>query len=529
MKAFTSDVLVIGAGGAGLAAAIAARSQGKEVIVVSKHGPGRATCTTVSQANFRVSGSGYTKDDHRRHTLQAGLGLNETALVEELVQNSEQDVWKIKNMGVPLKEKLTSAYCEGKLPFARGPAVILPLIKYAASLGVRFIQPCLVWELLKKDRTVTGAWGVFRDTGEPVLFSSRSVVLACGGAGALYERNDNPSALTGDGIALAARSGVALVDMEFIQFYPLMTAYGRGRPGDYFLAPVAGEIAPLINAAGEDLVKKHNLLRPIAIRSRDLSCRAIVLEGQAWLDFSGVFDADWEMERSSIGREETLQFKTWLESNLLSHSKLVPVLPAAHFTMGGVVIDAGANTEIPGLFAAGEAAGGLHGANRLGGNALTETLVFGKRAGLSACAFGGNRLNEDTARKEIKVKIASLPGKGSDKKGPALQETRNRLTKLMWEKVGVIREREGLAGALREISEIIERPLNYAEHELPALLELENLLLTAELICRSALFREESRGSHYRRDFPEQDNNWKCHTKIRLEGEKCILTKMDVK
>lgn len=528
MKTFISDVLVIGAGGAGLSAAVAAGQQGRSVVVVSKDGPGRAASTTVSQANFRISGNGYTKEKHLRLTLETGLGLSEKSLVEELTDKGENDVWAMQDMGVPLKSKYASVYCEGKLPFARGAAIVLPLAAYAARRGVRFIQPCLVCELLINKGAAAGAWGLFKNSGEPVLFMARSVVLATGGAGALYERRDTPSALTGDGYALAARTGASLVDMEFVQFYPLVTAYRRGR-SEVFIPPMTAEIAPLVNRAGIDLVKKHGLVRPIAVRSRDLTCRAIVDEGLAWLDFSGVTAEDWENNKGAFDPAEASQLKEWLHNNLLSRGKLVPVLPAAHFNMGGVKINAAAETDIPGLFAAGEAAGGLHGANRLGGNALTETVVFGKKAGQGAAAYMGNAISEDKAALQVKTALAEIKAAYMDKQGPALSEARAELTKLMWEKVGIIRDRAALTDALREINQLNSQAFNCAESEIPKLLEFKNMLLAAELICRSALFREESRGSHYRSDFPAQDDdNWRCHTGIRLEGEKSIIAKVDV-
>lgn len=530
MIRYTCDVLVIGAGGAGLAAAIAARKRGKSVSVVSKDGPGRSSCSTVSQANFRTSGEGFTREKHRHLTLETGLGLCEAELVDELAENCERDVWEIKDMGVPLLSKYGSAYCKGKLPFARGASVALPLTRYAAGIGINFVHPCLVWDLLIIKGAVAGAWGFFRNTGEPVLFSAGSVILATGGAGSLYERHGTPSSLTGDGYALAARAGLSLVDMEFVQFYPLVTAYGRKKSGEVIINPIAAEIAPLVNKTGEDLIKKHGLIRPIGVRSRDLSCRAVALEGGAWLDFSGISEEDWQKRQDFYDVEEKLQFKAWLENTLLKRSRLIPVLPSAHFNMGGVKINARTETDLAGLFAAGEAAGGLHGANRLGGNALTETLVFGKQAGLAAAAFRGTTTSEDKAIKGVRAAIEEIKAKYLGKHGPSLQGARPQLTKLMWEKAGVIRDRASLNDALREISHLNSQPFNCKESEITRLLEFKNMLLAAELICRSALFREESRGSHYRSDFPKQDDdNWKCHTGIRLEGDKSIITKVCVK
>lgn len=530
MKTITTDVLVIGGGGAGLTAAIAARRQGRKVAVVSKFGPGNATCTTVSAANFCTAGIKFTRERHRLLTLEAGLGLNETGLLDALVEEAEDDVRALSEMGVAVKEKTGGFYCEGKLPYSRGPAIVIPLAQFASANGIDFFHPFYTWELLIDSNQVLGAWGISQAKGEPVLFLATSVILAAGGAGALYERTDNPASIIGDGYAMATRAGLPLIDMEFVQFYPLCTTFGLTGRKEVLLPPDVGEIARLVNSSGENLVEKYNISRPIAVKARDLSCRAIFMEGEAFLDFSGVMDNFPSGHDVSTAPGKTPSLLDWLRNKYLRVNPIIPVHPAAHFIMGGVKANSWGETGIAGLYAAGEVMGGLHGANRLGGNALSETVVFGKRAGLRAAAFSSvcGAKTPGIAR-EVQEKARKLLSPDRQENATSCGEIKKRLTCLMWEKAGIIRSKDGLLEALEEIKAMGELPLAWDKENPASLLEAKNMLLTAELICRSALFREESRGSHYRLDYPECDTqNWKCHSMAQIQDGEIKLRKIPV-
>jgi succinate dehydrogenase/fumarate reductase flavoprotein subunit len=227
-----------------------------------------------------------------------------------------------------------------------------------------------------------------------------------------------------------------------------------------------------------------------------------------------------------------MQIKEWLETHLLKETKRIPISPTAHFCVGGIYVNERMETSLPGLYAAGEVTGGLHGANRLGGNALSEAIVSGKQAGLSATAAQGNihfsqhgMLIMDHTAMQANELIATISS-GTQPPSPIRKELNN----LMWEKVGVLRTKEGLNQALQQIKEMDKLDLSRKEAGIVKVLELKNMLLTSEIICRSALFREESRGCHYRMDFPDTDNtNWLTHSQLELEDDIMSLNKLPIK
>lgn len=532
MNNHSADILVIGAGGAGLMAAITARRAGKSVMVVSKLRPGAGTCTAMSAASFSNSGEFRSKEDHRTDTLRAGQGLNESKLVDYFIDNARNDIGSLVDMGVALKEAVPGYYGKEAIsPIHRGPAMLDSMVQYAIDLGVKFLYPYFIWELVVKEDQVIGAWGFNRKTDEPIVFLASSVILASGGAGGIYALNDNPNSICGDGYALAARAGLSLIDMEFVQFYPLMTAYNEGRKGLFFV-PQLAEIGKLVNASGEDLAQKHEIQRPLAIKSRDHLSRVMMMEGKTYLDFSDVTKEDWEKVAKNFDYEGTMQIKEWLESSFLKGSAKIPISPTAHFSVGGIEVNENMETKLPGLFAAGEVTGGLHGANRLGGNALSEAIVFGKQAALSAASSPGSnmffalqyiRLLDDVTMEYRRVQKEFTSGEHKP------SDIKKELSQLMWEKVGILRDKQGLTQALKRIEEMDKLSLGKEEGGITKALELKNMLLTSEMICRAALFREESRGCHFRTDFPaKNDSNWLTHSYLEISDDEMYLSKIPV-
>jgi fumarate reductase (CoM/CoB) subunit A len=518
LNTIETDVLVIGGGGAGLAAAIAARRSGMRVMLVSKAGPGAATSTTVSNAVLMCSGPKLSKERHGSVTMRVGRGLNEPKLVDILTQEAQEAVDELSEMGVPLKERPTGRYCEGKLPHSQGATITEPLKNYAVQIGVEFAHPYLMWELIVDDGIARGAWGFNRLTGEAAVFLAKSTVLAAGGAGALYRRTDNPISISGDGYALAVRAGISLIDMEFIQFFPYSTAF-EGKP-EILISPVIGEVGRLLNEKGEDIVEKYNIERPLASKSRDLTCIAMAREGMAHLDFSEITDDDWRKVEKYFGESDTRRSRKWVESRFLNVTKRIPVLPTAHFFMGGVKAGVKGETEIPGLYAAGEVTGGLHGANRLGGNALTEIFVFGRIAGNNATSFAkGEHGQVDTSNiyNSIETKIENLfiqNKSGAD----SPESTVEKIRQVMWEKAGVIRNKQGLEKALDEIRRMQNQPLYFTKERIASALETQNMLLVAEMVAKAALYREESRGSQYRTDYKYESDEWgRYHSVVYIE------------
>jgi L-aspartate oxidase len=331
------------------------------------------------------------------------------------------------------------------------------------------------------------------------------VVLATGGAGALYLHTTNPAVATGDGMAMAYRAGAELADMEFVQFHP--TALNlEGAPRFLLSEALRGEGGVLRNEAGRRFMPRYHDAAELA--PRDVVTRSIVAEMErtatrsAYLDMTA-FDA------ARLRRRFPKIYRTCLRYGLDLAREPIPVSPAAHYVMGGVRTDLEGRTTLAGLYAAGEVAcTGVHGANRLASNSLLEGLVFGARAGRAAAEDSGGAPPRaaEAAGDEVAAAAASDAGRASAAAGAV----RKRVRRLMWERVGILRTRAGLERALKEFAEIAGAPL---------LAGPRNFVTVAALIARSALWREESRGGHYRLDFPERDDaRWRVHSVIQKDA-----------
>ena len=277
MKLLSTDVLVLGSGLTGLRAALACRERGLNVMVCSKNSPGLGNCTTVSQGAFSTSGEGFSAGDHRESTLAAGHQLNEEGKVDLLVSRAEDSVKSLQKYGVKLQERSRGLNSVSRGIGREGISIMQPLVDYARELGVEFISPFFAWDIIETDGSAAGVWGFSKSEKDPTIIHAKAIILAAGGGGALYSRTDNPPGITGDGYAMAYRAGQPLMDMEFVQFYPLSTAY-KDKPGR-FLPPVAAEVGDFLNARQENLVDKYGIVRrPLAIASRDTFSRAMALE-----------------------------------------------------------------------------------------------------------------------------------------------------------------------------------------------------------------------------------------------------------
>jgi L-aspartate oxidase len=370
----------------------------------------------------------------------------------------------------------------------------LPQIRrYAFSLAV---------DLIVKDETCVGA--VIARDRQPFSILARSTVLASGGAGQIYAVTTNPQVATGDGMAAAYRAGAVLEDMEFIQFHPT-ALYLPDAPHFLLTEALRGEGGVLLNTRGERFMERYDARGELA--SRDIVSRAIVHEMQrtgsdhAYLDLRHL---GAEFVRGRFPRV----FATCQRYGLDITKELIPVSPAAHYVMGGVKTDTEGRTSLRGLYAAGEAAcTGVHGANRLASNSLLEGLVYGKRAGEAAHKYA-----------LLDAELSGAEGPAADilpHSIPAHDEIRGDLRRLMWQKVGIIRNRKSLEEAKEEISKwgyILEKPF-LSRREL----ELKNMIQVAGLITEAALLREESVGAHYRSDFPQKSENWKRHLSFRKD------------
>lgn len=541
----TTGVLIIGGGGAGLRAAIEARSHGVDVLVVSRPRVGYGSNTTISGGGFvatlRLSESDQDLSDscdhHLLDTVAGGCFLNDQALVEIMVRGAEQQVEDLHRFGVRYTNKQTSPWitlCKepghsrfrtvyGQNSF--GTDFTLPLRQHALKQGTEFLEGILITNLLQKGENVVGAMGI-NAQGQVFVFAASAVILAIGGLGKIYLRNDNAAGTTGDGYAITYESGALLQDMEFVQFYPVSLGEGTPTPPyECFLLETGGK---LLNRSGEDIVTKYHLADSMLL-TRDRLSRAIALEVASGLGFEDKVVLDL------VGVKESKMelLRPILPKSALRGERRFLVAPTVHFHMGGVKINERAETSISGLYAAGEVCAGVHGANRLGGNALTEVWVFGTIAGREA------------AKRVKETKAVSLPTDVIADNIRELQELAFRqdgekpellyqsLKETMWQKVGIIRDAEGLKQALEEINRLKERYCRVFVPDgrgLQLAVRLSNMLTVAEIICRAALFRRESRGAHYRQDFPETNNNdWLCNVLVAKKDDRMALSTEPVK
>jgi fumarate reductase (CoM/CoB) subunit A len=503
-----SDVLVIGTGGAGLRAAIEAHEKGTDVLVVCKSPAGYNNATVVAGGGFRAAMGGLTAEEHIEDTLQVGNQINDRSLVEVFAREGGKRVLELKRFGVDMRVR-KGGISVGDTPGLMGLGMTKPLVEHLRGEGVRILENIIVTRLLKSGGAVVGAVGYDAKNGGPCVFSFKAVVLATGGAGALYERTDNPRRVTGDGYSLAFHAGASLRDMEFTQFYPLALAEPGHPP--YRIGGPLSEEGKIINGHGENIPEKHGVTaRPLVLKSRGPLSVAIMREilGGNGLDGAVLFDAtDVFRKRKDENWLSTGRY-AYFKDKVGAAERPLRVAPISHFNMGGVVADENGRTGVEGLYAAGEVVGGVHGANRHGGNALTDIIVFGARAGAEAAVYARSRERVDLdglAEPEIEC-FGSFSSGGSDP-----MELMAALKRLMWVKVGLVRTEKGLKEALEGVKELKRKAKNIAartSREMLVALEVPMALDAAGLILRAAMERTESRGAHFREDYPDADDSW---------------------
>jgi len=509
------DVIVIGSGAAGLRAALSVREAGRSVCVVSKGRPGKSTCTAYSGGVMAGSPAPEKRDAHLRRTLAAGRGLNEFELAEMLTEEAPLRIHELRSWGIRADFVHGYLYAKGPPP-ALGMEIVRCLIRKNRELDTQFWNPLIVTDV-RMDDGAAEVKAYDKSSDERLTLGAKAVILATGGASALFLRHDNPKAILGEGCRLALEAGAELRDMEFVQFYPLCLAGPGVAP--LVVPPRLADRGRLINDDQEDILEKYGIAEhPAGERARDLLSQALFKEitrkgKQVRLDLRGLSEADWRDDPFAMSLKGLLERHG-------AGSRPLQVAPAAHHTMGGVKVDTHGATSVPGLFAAGEVAGGLHGANRMGGNALSETLVFGARAGDAAAAYAKGAPDRD--RQAVVKRPAERPSQGAHGSFPEA-ELKERLRKIMWEDGGIIREAGGLSRALAAVQEIEQeasastsRPSGKALLEL---LELRSAAKVAEIILEAAFRRQESRGAHFREDFPHQDDErWQGHLVVRLDS-----------
>lgn len=530
-KQMNTDVLVIGGGGAGLRAAIAAAKHGVKVVLVSQSRAGYGNNTAIAAGNMCVvikpedSPEAYLKD-----TISAGRFINDQKLVELLAEGSTQQVFELAQLGIAFRrndgELIVSAvpghsYHRCVAAVKKGVGFTLPLRAASVACGVELVEGMLVTRLIGEGR-IQGAIGIDVD-GNVFVINSKAVVLASGGLGQLYSRTSTATGTTGDGYALAYEAGASLQDMEMVQFYPTGTAAGAKSQiilYEFIVGQMGGTIR---NAIGEDILEKYGLRDPSHM-TRDRLARAMMTELIRGRDIQGALALDL----SNVPKEAMRQVQDLLPTRIRASDKVtLSVTPVAHFQMGGIKIDEDCSTSLPGLFAAGEVCGGVHGANRLGGNSLTEIFVFGKRAGLSAASKALETPPAKIRLKQIEPELQRIRTLVSQDGECLLEDGLRQIKRTMWLKAGIIRSDTSLSEALVDLQQIrygLGKARVTGPRQLIEAIRLANMVTVAEMIIRSALLRTESRGAHYRTDYPEENNGqWLSNIVICKKDDAMVL------
>ncbi|MDE0261975.1 MAG: fumarate reductase/succinate dehydrogenase flavoprotein subunit [Bryobacterales bacterium] len=558
------DVLVIGAGGAGLRAAIEARAMGASVGLVCKSLLGKAH-TVMAEGGVAAALSNVDDRDnwevHFADTMRGGQYLNNCRMAELHAKEAPARVRELEAWGAVFDRSPDGRILQrnfGGHAYPRlahvgdrtGLEMIRTLQDYAVHQEIDVHMECAVIELLTDGERVVGAFAFDRDRGTFKVFRTKAVVLATGGIGKAYRITSNSWEYTGDGHALAYRAGAALIDMEFVQFHPTGMVWPPSVAGILVTEGVRGEGGVLRNSLGErfmfsDIPPAYrnqtadneeegwrytqgdkDARRPPELLTRDHVARCIVREVKEGRGspHGGVFlDIAWIKERLPNAAEHIKrklpsmyhQFKELADIDITEEP--MEVGPTTHYVMGGVRVEADSQmTDVPGLFAAGECAAGLHGANRLGGNSLSDLLVFGKRAGEYAARFAqensAREISRDhttrVARTALEPFDRSVDTDGAENPFEIQQD----LQKMMQDQVGIVRNEHDIQAAVEGIGRLRERAERVAvsgnrEYNpgWHTALDLQNLLAYSEAIARSALARKESRGAHTRLDYPDKD------------------------
>lgn len=531
-----TDILVIGGGAAGLRAAIEAKKHAFNVMLLSESPVGFRNNTAISGGFFAApsiwKGAGDSPEVYFGDTVTGGRFINDQKLVAVMAYGATQQVYDLMQFGVnfekedgdlKIQHSPGHTYPRHVIGVKAGISLTRPMREYAADLGIQFEEGILVTRLLKVGDVVSGVLGI-DSKGQLLVLKAKSTILATGGAGELYLRSDNTLESTGDGYALAYEIGASLRDMEFVQFYPTALRKNARKTCDYpILLSQGGAIRNLL---GVDILEKYNI-KELKLMTRDMLSRAMMVEIS---ENRGIGDSV-AIDLSGISKEEFQRIRQF--TGVRRYTEQVLVAPTAHFFMGGVEINENCETEFDGLYAAGEVCGGTHGANRIEGNAITETLVFGTIAGDRAATRASKVKQVPASDNQVTAEVDRLRDLVSQQGRENLNELQKSLKYTMWHKVGVIRDGKSLADAQREILALRDqlRAVSPADYrQLSQVIKLGNMLTVSEMVCKAALARTESRGAHYRTDYPEQnDAQWLKTIAVYCHGGEMTLRTTTIK
>jgi len=501
-------VLVIGSGGAGVRAAIEASGYG-DVILMSKTIPGKGGCTPMAEGGYNaVLREQDSCEIHLEDTMKGGAYLNDPELVSTLVAESPARIADLLRWGAVFDITEDAMVCQrpfGGQRFPRtcyagdrtGHEMMVTLIDRLDSCDVRILSEVTALDLLKEGSRVIGAIAI-DDCGELLTVTADSTILATGGGTRIYDISTNSSSGTGDGFAIGYRAGAELIDMEMVQFHPTGAVYPYDARGRLVTEAVRGEGGILKNSAGERFMKNYDPDR-MELSTRDVVARAIateILNGRGTAHGGVCLDVT-HLPRNQIEEKLPVMLEQFLKFGVDIREEPMEVAPTAHHMMGGLRITTECRTTLPGLFACGESAGGVHGANRLGGNALADTQVYGKRAG--EYAGKAERRSKTVDPEQIRRQEGRLAAFYKGDANPAHVAQELRLA--MWNWAGIFRTAGDVKNTLETIARLSKSALTArTRRSLVECCTVQNMLLTATLVCRGALLRPESRGAHTRTD-----------------------------
>ena len=571
------DVLIIGAGGAGLRAAVEASSRGMKTGLVCKSLLGKAHTVMAEGGMAAAMGNVWSEDNwkvHFRDTMRGGKMLNNWRMAQLHAQESPERVHELEEWGALFdrtKDGLISQRDFGGHRYARlahvgdrtGLEMIRTLQQHAVHQGIDVFQECTINRLLKsEDGSISGAVGYWRESGKSIVFRSKAIVLATGGLGKIWSITSNSWEGTGDGHALALYAGAEAIDMEFVQFHPTGMVWPPSVKGILVTEGVRGDGGTLRNSSGNRFMFNYipsmfasetadteaeadkwyedkTVRRTPDLLPRDEVARAINAEvkagrgsphGGVFLDIASRRDSEYIQRRLPSMYHQFMQL-----AGVDITQESMEVGPTAHYAMGGFRVDPEtAATSIPGLFAAGEVAGGMHGSNRLGGNSLSDLVVFGRRAGIGSSEYA-QAVEElpSIDKSEIDARIAEMHKPFSDEGSENPYSIHRELQETMQKNVGIIRTEVEMKTALEDIQSLrdrynsvgIEGNMQYNPGWHMAL-DLEHMLTVAEAVTLAALERKESRGGHTRDDFPETSTEFaKVNVVIKLDNSEIEVSK----
>lgn len=512
IKKIYTDFLIVGSGIAGLYTSLKIYDKG-EVTLLTKSKL-KESSTEYAQGGIAVAlGDKDSPHLHMEDTLKAGANFCDPEAVEILVTEGPECVEELIELGTKFdkiegkyKTTLEAAHQRPRILHARGDATGAEIERALSQKvinenKIKIKENILVIDILTEHNTCYGLLVLDSNTNKITAYLARTTILASGGAGQLFSNTTNPDVATGDGIAMSYRGGAKVTDLEFIQFHPT-ALYHQGSPKFLISEAVRGEGAILKNIKGESFMHSYHPLAELA--PRDVVARAIT--DQMKKNKSDYVYLDATKIKDKFSQRFPTIYKNCFTLGISPEKEYIPVAPAAHYTMGGIKTDTWGQTSLTNLYACGECTStGVHGANRLASNSLLEGLVFGNRIAQKI----KKNITLSSIKKLEKLKL-SYNARQERYKEYNPVELKKELQKLMWDKVGIVRNSSDLKKVLQKLSEwkfIFKSELKTAED-----FELANLIILADIIANSALQREESRGAHYREDFPDRDDiKWKKH------------------